>query len=222
MQLVGDRPIIRHLLDGLEKCKAIDQILLAVSDTPGQSTLVDLANRYRLDSIVGPEQDVLKRMVMGADHAGADVVIRVGTENPYIYWENVDELIHLHIENKNSLTVTEKLPLGCHVEVIDLAALKYQLDHDVDAQFHQHVTLYLADHPELFKVQRVPAPEAIQRPDIRLTVDNPEDLILVRLLHSALQKRDESITVERIVKHLESHPELLKINAFDEPLYRWK
>ena len=222
MQLVGEQPIIRHLLDRLEKVAALDQIILAIADTPAQHVLIDVAKKNGLDYVVASMEDVLLRICKGAQYANADIVIRVGTENPFPYWENLSELIERHKASDASLTLTTGLPLGCHIEVISFEALKYQLDNNVDPIYHQHLVSYLSEHPELFKIDKVPCPPEIKRPDIRLTVDYPEDLIFVRKLHEALHQDGKLIRVADIVKHLEDHPELMDINKeFAAPNYVW-
>lgn len=222
MQPVGHQPIIEHLLDRLRLCKKLDQIVLAIADTPGKYPLIDVAERNGLDYVTGSMDDVLSRMVKGAEHANADIVIRVGCENPFPYWENVDELIERHKTSDASLTLTTGLPLGGHMEVISYEALKYQMDNNVDDIYHQHLVMYLSAHPELFKIDKIPCPPEIRRPDVRLTVDYPDDLIFVRELYKALYKEGEIFRVVDIIKHLEKHPELLEINGkYSEPDYVW-
>ena len=222
MQLVGDRPIILHLIDQLRRIQSIDEIALAISKGPSRHIFVDLAEREELPYVIGSEKDVLGRLIMAADHVGADIVVRTTTENPYIYWENVDDLIRAHIEHNADLTVTEKLPLGTFVEVISLNALKKSHKYGEDRHRSELCTLFISEHPDIFTIQRIPAPEKLQHPDLRLTVDTPEDLIVVRKVWEALQKDGYPIRLESIVDYLYTHPEVAAINTGENTLYLWK
>lgn len=195
---------------------------MAISEGPSRHIFIDLAEREGLPYVVGPEKDVLGRLIMAADHVETDIVVRTTTENPYIYWENVDDLIRIHIEHNVDLTVTEKLPLGTLVEVISLGALKKSHKHGEDRHRSELCTLFISEHPDIFTIQRIPAPERLQHPDLRLTVDTPEDLIVVRKVWEALQQDGYPLRLERIVDYLNMHPEIAAINTGKNTLYLWK
>jgi len=222
MQLVGARPIIQHLVDRLRQAKSIDEIVLAISDGPSSSVFVDFAEKQGLRYVVGPEKDVLGRLIMAADSVQADIVLRTTTENPYIYYENIDDLIRMHIENNADLTVTEKLPLGAFLEVITLNSLKTAHMYGEDRHRSEFCTLFIAENPDIFTIQKILPPQKLQRPEIRLTVDTPYDLILVRTIWDALNKGGHIITIEEIIDYLDLHPDIAGINRGEKTLYLWK
>ena len=223
MQLVGDRPILQHLIDRLRQVKSINEIVLAISDGPSSGLFIDYAKKQGLSYVLGPEKDVLKRLLMAADHVDADIVVRTTTENPYVYWENVDNLLEYHIHQNVDLTVTEKLPIGAAIEIISLDALKKSHAFGEDRHRSELCTLFISENPDIFNIQRISAPAKLQRPDIRLTVDTPYDLIFVRTLWQALHRDNHLITVEEIIDYIHDHPEVDSINKTGEQtLYLWK
>lgn len=221
MQLVGDRPIIQHLIDRLQQVKLINEIVLAISEGPGRGIFIDYAERQKLPYIVGSEKDVLGRLILAADYAQADIIVRTTTENPFIYWENIDDLIQQHIEHNADLTVTEKLPLGAFVEIISLDALKKSHNYGEDRHRSELCTLFIAENLDIFTIQRVAPPAKLRRPEIRLTVDTPHDLIVVRTLWQALQRDAHLITIEEIIDFINAHPDVA-INTGQQTLYLWK
>jgi N,N'-diacetyllegionaminate synthase len=223
MQLVGDRPIIQHLIDRLLQAKSIDEVVLAITEGPSSAIFIDYARRKSLPYILGPEIDVLQRLIMAAEHVKADIVVRVTPDNPFIYWENLDEIIAEHIERNADLTVTEKLPLGSVVEIISLDALKRSHARGEDRHRSELCTLFISENPDLFSIQRLSPPSKFQRPEIRLTVDTPYDLIMARNLWQALQQEGHLISIEEIIEFLDLHPDLAAINKTDEKtLHLWK
>ena len=78
------------------------------------------------------EEEGVVAVEVAADAAGADIAIRTTTENPYVYWENMETLVREHLELGMDLTVTEKLPLGaivtapCDVGTTEIVQVKHQ------------------------------------------------------------------------------------------------
>lgn len=222
MQPVGDRPIIQHLIDRLRQVSRIDEIVLAISEGPSRAVFIDYAEQQGLRYVVGPEKDVLGRLIAAADLSGADVAVRTTTENPYVYWENLDQLISEHVELGMDLSVTEHLPLGAFLEVISVPALRRSHKHGEDRHRSELCTLFIAENPSLFGIRRVPAPADVEGPDLRLTVDTPQDLMLVRALWTALQRDGHLISIAEIVRHLRANPDLAAMNQGENTLYLWK
>ena len=221
LQVVGDRTILDHLIDRLRESKLLDEIVLAISEGPSCQVFCEFAEQRRLRYVLGPEKDVLARLIAAGEEVRADLILRATTENPYTYWENVDDLILAHIENNADLTVTEKLPLGTDVEIISMDALRKSHKHGEDRHRSELCTLFIAENPDVFSIQRILAPENLRRPDIRLTVDTPNDLILARTLWEALHREGELLTLEEIMRHLDAFPDLAKINQGPQTLNLW-
>lgn len=222
MQNIGGRPILSHLIEQLNRISAIDEIVLAISDTPSQYIFIDYALKNNLRYIVGDEKDVLGRLIEAAGMAEADIVVRTTTENPYIYWQNADQLIHQHIKDNIDLSVTEKLPLGSFLEIVTLSALRKSHDYGEDRHRSELCTLFIAENPEVFQIHRVTPPEHLQRPHYRLTTDTTRDLFLMQQIWDDLHEDGVPISVERIIGYLDERPELAIFNTNNDTLYVWK
>ena len=59
-----------------------------------------------------------------------------------------------------------------------------------------------------FKVEKVKAPEHLNRKDLRLTVDNPEDLVICRKIYKHLKYQRPQISLEDIIIYLDENPHL--------------
>lgn len=222
LQPLGDRPILQHLVDRLRRVQRLDEIVLAISDGPSRGAFVDFAERERLRWIAGDERDVLSRLIAAAECAHADIVLRTTTENPYVYWENLDELVELHLANGADLSVTAPLPVGSLVEVVGLDALRASHRLGEDRHRSELCTLFIAENPDSFTIQKIEPPESVQRPHYRLTVDTPRDLILVREVWRALHRDGYLIPLEEICRYLDDHPELAGSNVEEKSLHLWQ
>ena len=78
----------------------------------------------------------------------------------------------------------DDLPLGAGVEAITRETLALTALLARDAFDREHVTTFVRRHADLFRLTTLHVPPALARPDVRLTVDTPEDLHLMRELYS--------------------------------------
>lgn len=207
--------ILEYLVGYLKTYKSIDEIVLAISEGVENKPFELLADKMGLQYVIGPEQDVQKRLIMAADLVGGDIVYRETTENPYVYMDSFDEVLDSHVQNKAALTIIEGLPEGTYYELIDLYALKKAHEEGEERHRSELCTLYMAENPNKFYLQRLrTGSKKLQRPEIRLTVDYPEDLIVVREIYKALKKEGEYIKMEDIIDFLDMHPTLKAINGW--------
>lgn len=207
--------ILEYLVSSLKANKQIDEIVLAVSEGEENTPFYRLAEKMGVRYIVGSQHDVQLRMIKAVDLAGGDIIYRVTTECPFIYMDNFSDVLKAHIENKAALTVIEGLPEGTYYELIDVAKLK-QSHRECGPEYRtEFCTLYMFRNPDKFFLQRLTVPHsALKRPDIRLTVDYPEDLIVVREVYKALYKKGSFINVAEIIRLLDSKPSLKAVNGW--------
>ena len=84
-----------------------------------------------------------------------------------------------------SNTLTETFPRGTDVRVFSTAALAEVAATTNDPADREHVSLYFWTHPERYHLREVRSPDP-SLGDLRLTVDTPEDLALVRAVFERL------------------------------------
>lgn len=212
LQPVGDCKILTRLINQIDRIDSVDKIVLAIADTPSQTSFIDFAERHGLEYVVGSETDVLLRLIKAAKAVNADTVLRTTTENPFKYWENVDDLIKKHRTTGADITVTKQLPLGAGTQIIETKALEESHEKGTDKHRSELCTLYIKENASSFNIQTIDPPDKLKRPDIRVTVDNPCDLIFVRAIYDELSNRINTIQIDDIVELVERKPEILKIN----------
>ena len=213
LQLVGDYSILELLIKQLKKSKEINDIVLAIAKTPGHDLFVDFAKKHELKFVIGDELDVLGRLILGAKKTHADVVFRITSENPYMYWEGIDNLIQNHISGNFDLSFYKNLPIGASYELINLESLKIAHKFGNTKHKSEYSTLYFFENLNKFLINSVLPKKSLQFPKIRLTVDTPEDLIVARIIHTSLGNKTNPIKLEKIINFLNSNKKVLKINS---------
>lgn len=217
LQRVGEFTILELYMKQIQKSKIITEIVLAISEKPGNEVFVNFALERNLKFIRGNDVDVLKRLVDGAKYVNADVIFRNTPDCPYIYWEGIDPLLKKHIAGKYDFSIMNDVPLGAGYEIINTKALEISHTHGSKKHRSELASLYIYDNKQNFKIQDTKPPRELQRSDLRLTVDNPEDLKVARMIYGSIGKNGEPIPMKKIINFLDAHPEITRINSHIVP-----
>jgi len=210
------KPMLWHMLNRLKFSKKIDDIILAIPNLAQNNKLKDIAKEFKLHCFRGSEEDVLDRYYKAAVKFGGDVIVRLTSDCPLIDPRLTDRIIEEHLladvdytsgGNKGSF------PRGLDTEVFSFDALKRAYEEAKQDYEREHVTPYIYQHPELFKLQFIEASGKLRQPDLRLTVDTEEDLKLIREIFTRLYRDDQIFYAEDIIDLLDRHPGLVAINA---------
>jgi spore coat polysaccharide biosynthesis protein SpsF len=106
---------------------------------------------------------------------------------------------------------TERLPRGLILEVFSHAALQWLHLHTMEARHREHVTYYVYEYPNEFRIGQIPAPPELLYP-LRLTIDTPEDLELARRVADRFAG-NQLVPASQVVRWLLDHPETAALNA---------
>ncbi|MBC8488805.1 MAG: hypothetical protein H8D45_22515 [Bacteroidetes bacterium] len=193
-------------------------IVLATSNNKQDDIFVDIADKYKMKLYRGPETDVLQRIINAADNYGFKNIIRVCPDNPIFDIKGTVELLKYHLKYDNDYTGYQlkgylpsiKSHMGFWGEIVSLSALRRVHSETNKKIYLEHVTNYIYNHSEKFKVCFRDAPEVVySREDIRLTVDTKEDFFLMQEIYQRLLKENIAFEVEQIIHFLDQNPRYL-------------
>ena len=106
----------------------------------------------------------------------------------------------------------ERFPRGFDCEAIDRNALLTAHAEASDPVEREHVTPFIARRPERFRAIALPSPTWAQRPEYRLTLDEADDLAMLRAVADGLDREPEAIDGPMLIAFLDAHPEIVAIN----------
>lgn len=221
MDLCGAPMLVRQM-ERLKLCRMLDDIVLAVPDTPENNGLAMwCVADHGWPIHRGPEEDVLTRYLQAAEAAEADIVVRVTADCPCIDPTVIDETVMMFMQGAdgyrfdfvaNNLLPT--FPHGMDVEVMSRATLAIAASKATDAYDREHVTPWITRNGaggSVFRLGNL-ACERQGYAKYRVTVDYPEDLTLVRAIW--LHFLEWSYWgVDEIVDFLSQRPDLVALNA---------
>lgn len=202
--------ILDNIIACLKTIPCIDEIVLGISEGVDNLAFKVLAEEKGLRYVIGDQVDVLSRLVDCGNLAGASDIFRVTSESPFLFFEPVEAAWHRHQEEAADATFMDDIIDGCGFEIISLKALAES--HAKGARKHRSelCTLYIREHPQDFKIMRLDAPRNLVRKDLRLTVDNAEDLAVCRIVYGNFKALAPRIPVDEVVRFLDANPRLIE------------
>lgn len=200
--------VLEHMVASLSTEAAISEIVLAVAMGPENESFHELGSKLGLRTIRGDERDVLGRHLLTAEAASATDIFIVTTESPFTYLDAIAAAWDDHRASGADLTATDDLPDGSAFAMFTVETLRKSHELGKDRHRSEFISLYVRDHIEDFQVRVFPVPERVFRPDIRLTIDYPEDLVLCRRVYEKFRHLAPRIPIERIIEFLDENPEI--------------
>jgi spore coat polysaccharide biosynthesis protein SpsF len=213
---ISGKPILWHVVNRLKYSQLIDEIVLAIPASSPNDKLEVFAMENGLKYFRGSEEDVLSRYYGAATKFKGDIIVRLTSDCPLIDPKVTDHTIKTHFRSKADYTTAEPnsgFPRGLDTEVLNFKSLERAYQEAKRDYEREHVTPYIYQHPELFKIQSVEATGKLRRPDLRLTIDTEEDLKLIKEIYKRLYRDRNMFYTEDVIDLLDKHDKLVSINA---------
>lgn len=218
--------VLDNILSCLETIDSIDEIVLGISEGQENDVFRTIAEEKSLRYVIGDPKDVLSRLILCGQLAGATDVFRVTSESPFLYFEPVEECWAHHRATNASAILMDDIIDGCGFEILSMRALEESHAKGEARHRSEHCTLYIREHYQNFNIIRASAPRDLIRKDLRLTIDNPEDLAVCRKVYGAFADEAPRIPILEVVRYLDANPKLIDMTApYTEAgyttMYRW-
>lgn len=227
MAQAAGKSLIRHQIERLGRSETVDAIVVAIPRGTGDDPLASEVCKAGALLWRGDEYDVLGRVIDAARAYEAELIVELTGDCPLIDPEIVDRVVAEYFrwrydvkKEMEFLTTTRDVvspqvayPRGMDVRVFPATILDTLELNARTAREREHVTLYVWEHQKEFDIHQVYAPEEL-RDDVRLTVDAPEDLTLVREIFEYFGEIARyDFTLGDILALLDLSPEMREINA---------
>jgi spore coat polysaccharide biosynthesis protein SpsF len=192
LQKVCGKELLRIHLDRLIVCKNVSEIIVATTTNAVDDIILEHLHNSPYKTFRGSEDDVLDRYYQAVKDYQPDWVVRVTSDCPLLDPILVDKVIEF-AQNKGvdycSNTLNEQFPDGQDVEVFTFNALEKAWNESKKPSEREHVTQYIKNNSNFyghkaFNAINYPAPADYS--DIRMTVDEDRDLLLLEQLVSKL------------------------------------
>jgi glutamate-1-semialdehyde 2,1-aminomutase len=180
LQDLNGTSMIAYLLDRLANARRIDEIVLATSCSPGDDQLAALVEGLGYPVHRGSESDVLDRFYHAAAARHADIVVRITGDcplvDPGLVDSVVDRLVDTGVDYVSNFD-PPTFPDGLDCEALRFTALEIAWREATEPHDREHVTTFVRRDR---RFRRDCVRNAQDLSGERWTVDEPEDLVVVR------------------------------------------
>ena len=209
------RPILQYLVDRLRAAPSLDEIVLATTTNVADDVLATFAKAQRISVFRGSEDDVMSRVIGAAESKEADIVVEITGDCPILDPDIVEQTIQMFLHHDVDYVSNADIrsyPNGMDAQVIRLEALKRSAAMTDDPLDHEHVTLHIRSHPEIFRKLHLIAPPSLWWPELGLTLDEEADYCLLSKIIETLAPGNPSFGCHEVLALLRKHPEWADIN----------
>lgn len=203
------------MLDRVRRAKRLDGIVVAVPASPPNDVLASFCVSYGIPCFRGPEDDVLGRMLAALEAEHADIGVEVYGDGFLIDPAIIDSCVETFLATDaydfvgNDLVLT--FPSGQFVEAFSVRTLKDSAARTSDPSIREHGTLYIRQHPELYRQKNIEATGTLRRPDIHLDIDTEHDLKMTEAIVDHFAPRND-FSIEDVIGFLDAHPDIRELN----------
>jgi spore coat polysaccharide biosynthesis protein SpsF len=209
------KPMLELLIERLKRATMLDQIIVATTNNLTDDVVESLTHKLGVGCFRGSEEDVLSR-VLGAAHAfSTGAIVEITGDCPLIDPFIVDRVIRIYHEKGYdyvSNTLKRTYPRGMDTQVFSTTVLEEAARRTDDPVDHEHVSLFIYEHPEIFSLFNVVSNLPEKYWDIRLTVDTEEDFQLIKAIFEELYPQNPAFTLGDVMNLLEKRKDLLELN----------
>ena len=209
---LGDANVTEFLLRRIKSVGNADAVILATSIDPRDKILAEIAEREGTIPFCGSENDKLERYRDAARLHDLDFVVIVDGDDPFVSTRHIEQLIDTQRTYSVDYIVYNGLPLGATGFGIGRDGLERvcELKSVENTEIWGHLFTENADFRSTALQETDPA---LNRPDVRMTLDYPEDYDFFCAVVDCLAVKQASTDFENIMALLNDRPDIVALNA---------
>jgi len=209
---VGGWTMLARAVGRVRQATLVDKVVVATTTAADDDRIVEECNRLAVACFRGQQEDVLDRFHRAAGACGAEAVVRITADCPLIDPELIDQVVRAFVDRQPDFaanTLRRTYPRGLDTEVMTAAALARAWREAQKPYQRTHVTPFIYEHPEHFRLLAVTGREDLSGG--RWTVDSPEDLDFVRAVYRRLGD-EGAFSWRDVCRLLADEPSLAELN----------
>jgi len=231
MPILG-KPMLERMLERVRASRHIEDVVIATTDLPEDTAIVELAARLGVRCFRGSVDDVLGRIAAAATSSGADEVIELLGDNPLVHAGLIDDVVEFFrggafdyaasttTEHPHAGPARHPFPIGIRVEVITPAILVECARTAREPRHREHTTSFIYEQPERFRLGYFEARGRwgeLHRPELTFAVNYAENLALVRRIFERCYPRDANFPLSDVVRAFDADPGLRPLMGTPRP-----
>lgn len=212
---IGGIPALEMLIGRLKGSKYLDGICVATTINVTDDPVVSLASRLNVGYFRGSESDVLGRVLNAAQSMSADIIVEITGDCPFVdpalVDRGIEEFFARDVDYAANV-ITLSYAIGFDVQVFPTKILAEVAELTQDPIDRTHVSYYIYNHPERYRLYNWEAEPECYGADLRMTLDERADLLALNKVAEALLPEHPHFSAKDVTQYLRAHPEVVAIN----------
>lgn len=204
------RETIALLIERIQRCRNLDEIVLATTPDPSDDVLIEIARREGILSFRGSLENVALRMVEAAKYCKADTIVRITGDDILRDERMIDRAVGVHLEGASDVTFMKNMPYGTSSEVFSFRTLETIVQRANVPENTEYLTWYL-ENERYFRSNVVDSGYQFDE-KLRMTLDYEEDLHFFQLIFENFYVTKPHFTMPEVLRWLGAHPEIVAVN----------
>ena len=221
---LANKPSLWHIVDRLRHSNKLSKVIIATSVREIDDPIEKFCIENKVECERGSEEDVLDRYFQIAEKYKPDVIVRVTGDCPLVDPSLLDHMITDFLtadyDYYSNAQPVRSFPKGMDLEIFSLSALKKAYQEAKESYDREHVTSYIYNNPEAFKIGILELATDVSK--VRLTLDTKEDLETLEAIFNALYKPGEIFSLQEAMNYLELPIDLYNYRSFSREQYTKK
>lgn len=174
-------PVIEWVFRRVNQAKFAKQVIFALPDNPADDVLAEYLTKLGAQVFRGSEDDVVARYWGVAQSCGANQIVRVCADNPFVSGSEIDRLIEFYNCSDydyayNHIPKGNSYPDGLGAEIVSKEALT-KINHEArNPEHREHVFNYIWANANEFRIGTCdPLDISLNHPELKLDMDTPQD-----------------------------------------------
>lgn len=203
--------VTEHLLRRLLTARSIDAVVLATSADPRDNVLCDIARACGVPAFQGSADDKLRRYRDAAAAHDLDFVVVVDGDDPFVSIEHLDRIVQHAKAHGGDYVIFDGLPVGATGFGLSRSALKAVCEGRPEKNTEIWARFFLEDS-RFSCVRLAESNPRYRRPDIRMTLDYPEDYAFFVAVADGLAREGQDTTFANVMDFLARYPATIELN----------
>ena len=211
LDLCGET-VLARVVQRVRRSRLAGEVVVATTTKPADDRVGEECQRMAVKVFRGSESDVLDRYYNAAKLFRADAIVRICSDCPLTDPEIIDQTIQSFLAAQAdyaSNALDRTYPRGLDTEVMTQQALARCWREARAFYQRSHVTPYIYENPDQFRIARVRGDEDYS--DYRWTLDTAEDLAFIRAVYARMEDKAGFSWLD-VLRLLEQEPELMEWN----------
>jgi spore coat polysaccharide biosynthesis protein SpsF len=215
MPAIDDISMLEYMVKRVEKSTLIDEVIIATTINKTDDPIIELCEKLNIKYYRGSENDVLQRVLEAHLSIDSDVIVELTGDCPIIDPIVIDKVVAKYLENDYDYVSNGHIrsyPDGFDVQIFSTKLLTEVEKLATDLYDRENVSSYIYKG-DTYKLQEVVAEENEYWPELRVTLDDTGDYLLIKeIIKHFHEDKNYDYTVKEVVEYVKSNMHLLDLN----------